>query len=158
MRESLKHQEAFDYYYSLGKDRTYRSVADRFKVGKRAVERWGSEFNWLERIQQRDISNSREVQARTDRVVVNSRADHRKDIRLALQPVKAAINKLVQKNPDTGELELKIEMKTPKDMALAISSLEKLMKLDLVMMEEADSRTDHKVVFILPGDITEDDI
>ncbi len=57
MKETLRHKEAFEYYYSLGTERSFKLVESKFKVSNMSVARWSKEFNWQERIGQRDIEN-----------------------------------------------------------------------------------------------------
>jgi len=161
MQETKRHGDAFDYYYSLGAARSYTEVARKFNVSRTSLAKWAKAFNWMDRIAQRDIENSKKIQAKTDRTIVNTKADYRRDVRLALQPLKAAINKVIVKNPDTGKPEVKIPIDEARDLASVIVSFEKLIKLDLVLMGEADSHTQvsgEGIAFNFGNIITEDDI
>ena len=42
--------DAFAYYWSLGSDRSYQAVADKYGVSKRAVVSVGKAENWQQRI------------------------------------------------------------------------------------------------------------
>ena len=42
-------EDAFDYYYGLGKDRTLNDVAERFGISVRTVAKWSTEHKWVER-------------------------------------------------------------------------------------------------------------
>lgn len=42
--------DAFDYYFSLGPDRSYKSVAKKFGVSKTAVANLAEKENWQQRI------------------------------------------------------------------------------------------------------------
>ena len=90
--------------------------------------------------------------AKTDREIVNTKADYRKDIRLMIQPLKAAMNKVIVKDEETGELTVAIDMKTARDVNYIVTSLEKCIKTDLLLMGEADSRTDMKIEVDLPDE------
>lgn len=165
MVETKRHGDAFDYYYSLGEDRNYTTVAGRFKVGKRTVEKWARAFNWQLRLTQRDLDINKRVEKKTNTQIVNTKAEYRADIRLALQPIKALINSaLIEKvNPETGAKEtvIKFAVEDPKDMASMITSLEKLIKADLLLMGEADSHSQISgkgLVFNFGGKLTEDDL
>lgn len=151
MVETKRHGDAFDYYYSLGAKRNYTAVAGRFGVGKRTVEKWASAFNWQERVIQRDLEINKRVEEKTNDAVVNTKADYRRDIHLTLQPVNTTINTVLVKNKETGKLECNLEIKSAKDFSLIVGALEKLIKLDLVLMGEADSRTDHGAVIRVHG-------
>jgi hypothetical protein len=164
MREERHHIEAFDKYYTMGESRSLLSLADHCNVTERTLKRWSIAFNWQERISQRDIENGKKIMAKTDRAVVNTKADYRKDIRLALQPVKAAINSAIveKKNPETGQMEkqLSFSVGEAKDLAIMVNSLEKLVKADLLLMGEADSHSEHsgQVAFYFGDELTKDDI
>lgn len=124
--ETLRHREAFEYYYSLGEKRSYVSVASQFGVSERTVVRWANAFNWQERVIQRDIENSKELEKKTNTSVVNEKANYRKII-------KFAIVKFAEK------------LKAGKIEANNIQDLERLVKLDLLLMGEATERGDFNV-------------
>ena len=148
MQERQRHIEAFDKYYAAGDKRSLKTLSGRCKIDIRTAQKWSSKFNWQERIARRDIENGKKIQAKTDRTIVNTKADYRRDVRLALQPLKAAINKAIVKNEETGLPEVKIPIKEARDLTSVIMSFEKLIKLDLILMGEADSRTEHNVSLI----------
>lgn len=64
MKETLRHKEAFEYYYSLGPTRSIPQVARQYSVSVAAVKKWSRAFNWQERIEQRDIENARRAAKR----------------------------------------------------------------------------------------------
>jgi len=118
VKETLRHKEAFEYYYSLGDKRSFKLVEGEFKVSNMSVARWSKSFNWQERIGLRDINNSKKLKAKTDETVVNSKADYRALIRKTVDLYKQKLN------------EGKIIINRPQD-------LETLAKLDLTLMGEA---------------------
>lgn len=59
MHETLRHQKAFEYYYSLGHDRTYPKVASQFTVSRTSIKNWAKAFNWQQRVQERDMKNAK---------------------------------------------------------------------------------------------------
>jgi len=151
---TMQIEAAFDIYYSLGVERDLRKLAGCLGGTEffpnalpvyTTLRKWSAKYNWQDRVVQRDIENSKKIQAKTDRTVVNTKADYRRDVRLALQPIKATINKVIVKDKETGELEVRIPIEEARDLASVIASFEKLIKLDLLLMGEADSRTDHTV-------------
>lgn len=159
MVETKRHGDAFDYYYSLGAERKYGSVADRFKIAKRTVEIWAREFNWQTRIIQRDIEINRKTEAKTNKAIVNTKADYRADISLTLQPVKAAINTVIVINKETGEQEVNLKIDNAKDFSLMIGALEKLVKLDLLIIgEDVPDRSDLNIVLKLPDKLELDNV
>ena len=117
MQEKLKHTEAFEYYYSLGDKRNYQKVADKFQVSHTSIRKWSKNFNWKERIQQRDFQNAKELKKKTDKAIISEKANYRKII-------KGAIGQFVKKL-QSGEIEIK-----------NVQDLEKLVKLDMLLMGE----------------------
>lgn len=124
LRETLKHREAFEYYYSLGEKRNLSLVAQEYGVNLRAVKKWSVAFNWQGRVEQRDIEIGRRLQEKTNDTIVVTKANYRKII-------KAAIGRWVQK--------FKIQQIDPD----SVLDLERLVKLDLLLMGEATERSEY---------------
>ena len=61
--------DAFDYYFSLGADRSYKAVADRYGVTKRAVTKVAAREGW----QQRAAGLESQVREATDKKTVETR-------------------------------------------------------------------------------------
>jgi len=97
-------------------------------------EVWSKAFNWQDRIELRDIDNGKKLEAKTDKAVVNSKADYRALIRKTVD--------LYKKKLDDG----KIIISRPQDLDI-------LAKLDLTLMGEATEREEIKVK--LPKDLEE---
>ena len=53
-RESLRHSEAFEYYYSLGDKRTLKKVCIKFNVSAQSTSAWVRKFGWRQRIKERN--------------------------------------------------------------------------------------------------------
>jgi len=121
MKEKLKHKEAFEYYYSLGDKRTLKKVSLQYTCSVPGVKKWSKAFNWQDRIELRDINNGKKLEAKTDKAVVNSKADYR-----AL--IKKVVKEFEQKLKDK-----KIIISKPCDLA-------DMAKLDLLMMGEATEK------------------
>jgi len=126
MKETLLHSEAFEYYYSLGKDRSLVQVAQKFSKSETSVNKWNKAFSWQERIELRDIENSKKLAEKTDSTIVNEKANYRKII-------KAAIATFVEK------------LKSKEIKVIEVSDLEKLIKLDLLLMGESTKEI-HKII------------
>jgi hypothetical protein len=126
MKETLLHSEAFEYYYSLGKDRSLVQVAQKFSKSETSVNKWNKAFSWQERIELRDIENSKKLAEKTDSTIVNEKANYRKII-------KAAIATFVEK------------LKSKEIKVIEVSDLEKLIKLDLLLMGESTEEI-HKII------------
>ena len=61
--------DAFDFYFSLGSDRSYKSVADRYGVSKRAITKVAAREGW----QQRAADLESQVREATDKKTVETR-------------------------------------------------------------------------------------
>lgn len=140
MKETLTHQEAFDYYYSIGKKRSFKFVESKFKVSNMSVARWSKAFNWQKRVEQRDIENAKTLEKKTNKIVVNSKADYRAEIKSQMGILKALLNKVIKdiKN-GTG-----FNIDNVKELNDIMNSYDKLSKLDLLMMGE--NPEDNKVI------------
>lgn len=64
--ESGKHLEAFEYYFSLGDKRSHDTVADHFKISKRAVHEWSRTWNWTKRVVDREHRVAAKVAAKIE--------------------------------------------------------------------------------------------
>ncbi len=61
-------EDAFSYYASLGASRSYRQVADRYGVSKRAVTKYAKRERWPERIREAEAK----ARAEADKKVAES--------------------------------------------------------------------------------------
>lgn len=141
MRESLRHQEAFDYYFSLGANRSLMQVANRFGVTPQSAGKWSSNFNWQARLEERDLQVAKRMEEDTNQQVFKSKLDYRKEIKESLQVIRAALATAVdalKKGTITAESVGDVERLT--------SAQDKLVRLDLMLMGEADSRQEHKLI------------
>lgn len=118
-KETLKHKEAYEYYYSLGSERSLQKVADEFGVTLKAVAQWNMSFNWQERTVQRDTEIGKKLQEKTIDTILNEKANYRKIIKLA-------VGQIVE-NMRAGEMTYKIQ------------DLDKLIRLDMYLLGENDS-------------------
>lgn len=115
--------EAFEYYVSLGPDRSYRAVADRFGVSKRAITRHAASNSWPERLERIE----REARARSDQRIAESieemRSRHLKTLRAMSARALAALKDF----PLTSGME-------------AIKAAEMTIKLERLIAGEPSSR------------------
>jgi hypothetical protein len=79
--ETLEMREMFEYYYTMGAERSFQKVGDKYKVSQTSIKRYAKSFNWTTRVEQRDLTNSAELERRTNEVVVNSKARYREIIK-----------------------------------------------------------------------------
>ncbi len=137
MKETLQHKQAFEFYYKLGEDRNYMVVAQKYGVSKTAVGKWGKNFNWVDRVQQRDIENAKRLEEKTDSSVVAEKAK-------LVSITKGVINKFVD-NLKSG----KVTVDTVQDYERAAKML-----LSLLGEETGEQKVSIKIK--LPGDLDGD--
>jgi hypothetical protein len=121
MVETLRHKEAFEYYYALGEKRSFRLVQGEYKVSNKTIASWGKAFNWQERIQQRDIDVSKGLEKKTNKEIINDKANYVRIIKEAMRQFEENLNKK------------KVPLESTQDM-------ERLTKLHLLLTGEATER------------------
>jgi len=136
MKETLRHKEAFEYYYALGDKRNSSSVAVQYKVSERSIFKWSKNFNWQERIEQRDIEVSRGLETKTNETIISIKAGFKAEIKAQLNIFKVMLNRLIKKFKEDKEGET-IEIKKIEDLKVVTDSYEKLIKLYLTLIGEA---------------------
>lgn len=112
MRETLKHQQAFEYYYMLGPERSLGKVASQFGVSRPTATMWSQKLNWDARIIERDNKNMQAIRDKNDEDVVSQMEAYRKII-------KASVSDYIKRLKDG-----KVKIDTVNDFA-------KLVKLDM---------------------------
>ena len=168
MKETKRHGDAFDYYYSLGSERSYTEVARKFTVSRTSLHKWSQAFNWPERVIQRDLEINKRVERKTNTAIVNTKADYRADIkknRADLVVIRQRFEKLVA--DATAKIESgEIAIADVNELDKVAGSLKKLhdldkdyVKLDLLLVgEDVPDRTDLNIKLELPKDWNIDDI
>jgi len=136
MRETLKHVEAFNYYYSLGTKRSFKLVQREFNVSNNTVARWSKAFHWQDRIKERDRENAEKLKAKVDKAIVQSKKDYRELIGRA---VKEFARKL-----EAGEIQIR-----------KVDDLVALAKLDLLLAGESSNDNDLVIKIIPPEHLRE---
>ena len=140
MKESLRHQEAFDFYYSLGNKRNLSEVAERFDISTTSTKKWSKAFSWQERVKERDMNNASKIEKITNRTIVQEKAKY-------IEQIETFISKAME-DFECGKLRCK-----------SISDFEKLIKLQLLLFgdpteinqitrEEINSLINHVVMTI----------
>ena len=167
MQETRRHIEAFDYYYSLGEARNFASVSAHCGFSERSIAAWSIEFNWQRRIAQRDIENGKKIQAKTDRAIVNTKADYRRDIakdRQELRALRTRYERLVadsKERIEKGEI-VATTTKELRELASALKHLHDIerdmLKLDLVLIGEPGSNEEISLKIALPEGVKIGDI
>ena len=93
--------DAFDYYVSLGPDRSYRAVAERYGVSKRAVTKRATREGWSERL----AAIERAARAEADRRLTETLADMHGRHRRLLRAVSARAAAALRDYPLTSGME-----------------------------------------------------
>ena len=124
-KETLRHQEAFSLYCTLGAKRSYNEVARILQVSSNSINKWARSFDWKKRVEEHDSTLVGRLEKEIDETVVQTKAKYHRRIQTALdrwfqahfgQPIAAL--KAVKK--------------------FSVSDIALLMKLDLVLMGEPD--------------------
>jgi len=66
--ETLRHREAFDFFYILGYERSISKVANQFGVSFTSARKWSESFSWKDRVQKRDgeLADAMDEQSKQD--------------------------------------------------------------------------------------------
>lgn len=112
--DNILQKDAFEYYYNLGNERTLKAVADKFDRSVITVSGWYRNNDWNNRIVQRSIE---EGMSNTD-VVTRYRV------------LNTVLIKKAKEDIESGKIKIR-----------NIQDLEKLVKLDLLLMGEATEIT-----------------
>jgi hypothetical protein len=120
MKESPKHERAFEEYFALGPKRSLTKIAARLGVSHSAVKKWSREFDWLARAADRDKDVVRVAANKAIQVGVESSVRNRQVVQLALVQVARQI------------AEGKVRA--------TISDLDRLIRLEAFLEGRADSR------------------
>ena len=149
MKENPNHIKVFELYYTMG---SHRSLAKLYQTYPKdmpklvTLKSWSKAFNWQQRVEQRDIENNKALEDKlkpeTNKVIVNSKADYRAEIKTQIGILKAILNKVIQ---DFKKNEI-LDVENVKDLEKVINSYEKLCKLDLLMMGESTERGELKIL------------
>ena len=91
MKEHEHQKKAFEFYYGLGEQRSYRLVAEEFNVALGTVKMWGRTFSWRERVQNRDAEVARAVADRSLKNATEKVVRNRKLVEMGLMQVAKAI-------------------------------------------------------------------
>jgi len=73
-RESKRHVEAFEFYWSLGDERSLEKVAQQYGVTKCAAQNWSAAFSWVRRIDERNKKIAERLSRQSIREASESRA------------------------------------------------------------------------------------
>lgn len=140
--ETLRHREAFDYYYSLGEKRSYPQVADKFTVSRTAVKVWSKSFGWRELIAKRDKKNAKAITKKTDAQIVQQDAQNIKIARAAIKVFAQSLIGHVEHICKCGEV---IRIPVPK-AKLTADQFDKMVRLEKFIIGEPDSLEEKRII------------
>lgn len=123
-KENKLQREAFEIYYHLGDNRSLKRVAEKVGRTERAVAGWSRAYNWVDRVKQREIEDA--VNAGTERLSAQT-TDIKVRYRILMNNLIANASKRIA----DGTLVIR-----------NIQDLERVVKLDLLLMGEATDRQD----------------
>ena len=118
--ETLKHTKAFEYYYSLGDERTLTQVGKKFKVSGGTLGKWSAKFKWGDRVQARDKAIGVRLKYESDKDTTETRRNILKIIRTLVT------NALVE--DEDGNVKIKgIEIKSIAELQAAYALTEMIL-------------------------------
>lgn len=92
MKETLKHQQAFETYYTMGSQRSLAKVAKEFNVSAPTVTNWAKNLNWNERVVERDNQNMASIRQKNDEEVIEQMMEYRKIIKSSVDEYLTKLN------------------------------------------------------------------
>ncbi|KKN58296.1 hypothetical protein LCGC14_0553760 [marine sediment metagenome] len=141
MKETLRHQEAFDYYYSLGDTRRLLLVSQKAGVAEATAKRWSTRFKWRSRIAERDKKNALKLQAKTDKTILKTKSDYHKEVQESLSLIRGALALVAKKVKDQV-----LKADSAKDLGTLIKAQDAAIRLEQLLSGEADSRPENKLI------------
>jgi len=142
MKETLRHKQAFEYYYGLGDGRSYTEVARHYNVTKGAVGQWGTAFNWQQQLKQRDVKNAQTLAKKTDKAIVARDAKYIKIAEAAINVFASSLVGHVDETcPNCG---YKVTVNVPKAKMDAYQ-FDKMVRLIKFELGESDTREEHVI-------------
>lgn len=132
--ETTRHMQAFEFWFSLGGERTAKAVGQKFGVGYETVQRWMKMFNWEERLAKRNKMIRKRLDSSAVHNVVQTRQKFAKDIKKAIEKfLKTVLGtmKTISENGDNGKAY---------PLITDAADLEKMVKLYLLLEGEPTSK------------------
>lgn len=123
-KENSLQKQAFEIYYGLGEKRSLRAVSKEVERTERTVAGWSRAYNWVDRVKQREIEDNKNMGGEA----LNSQTtDVKTRYRILMNNLIAkATTKMAE-----GTLAIK-----------SVQDLERMVKLDLLLMGESTERQD----------------
>jgi len=140
MEETLRHQEAFNYYYSLGNTRRLLLVSQKVGVAEATVKRWSTYFKWRDKIIRRDKENARKLAKKVDKAILKTKSDYHKEVQDSLGLIRGVLALIAQKVKDKT-----LKADSAKDLGTLIKAQDAAIRLEQLLSGKADSRPEHVI-------------
>ena len=143
--ETLRHREAWEYYYGLGDARTLVQVASRFNVSVQAVVNWVKSFNWQDKIRERDARIKNKLDAKQENKILQRKEELLQVTNVAIgRFIEAVSGKRKVKQPDGSYTIVDV----PSDERACIKSVKDFKDLVDVWLKLSGEPTDNIAVNI----------
>lgn len=147
MRETPEIEKIFEIYYAMGDERSLSKLREKLcqtdakKIPSLiTLKRWSKAFNWQARVEQRDLENSKQLREKlekeTDKVIVNTKADYRVEIKKMNTLLNSLLNRVFEKDEKGKVVGFKIDVNSVNDLTRILQVKDMLMKTDLSLMGE----------------------
>lgn len=130
-KENKLQREAFEFYYGLGQQRSLKAVAIHFSRSERTVAGWSRDLNWVDRCKQKEM----------DEAEGKEKQGLMLDVKVTYRKLLNNLMAVAVKDYKEGKLKVK-----------SIQDLERVIKLDLLLMGDAVDKVENDGV-----ELTEDD-
>jgi predicted transcriptional regulator len=120
VKETEKHERAFETYYAQGAKRSLAKVAAELGVSRSAVKSWSKAFRWAARVGERDRAVARVVADRSVKAEVDATLRNRQIVQMALVQIARQV--------------------AEGTVRATISDLDRLVRLEAFLEGKADSR------------------
>ena len=124
-KENGLQREAFEIYYQLGEKRSLKAVAKQISRTERTVAGWSRTFNWVDRVNQREIEEKKR-NSDNDSILAQT-IDAKTRYRIMLNNLLNMASRKIA----SGELKIR-----------NVQDLERVIKMDLLLMGEPTDRQD----------------
>lgn len=78
--ETPEQKQAFETYFLMGDDRSYRKLAKTLGKGSTTISNWSKWFNWQERIEERDKQVDKIVEQRNNKTMAELKLEQARQI------------------------------------------------------------------------------
>lgn len=85
LTETPEQKDAFEQYFLMGDNRSYRQLAKKLNKGVTTISGWAKKFDWQERIVERDKQVDEIIEQRNNKTMAELREEQAKLLDLALE-------------------------------------------------------------------------